>query len=276
MNTNLSQLSKEEKAVLAHLKASLALKLAAEAFRNDRTLREMCPPAGISLRFAILGGGAGGGTSAGGTGGGGFGGCGGGTGMQLVVKNGIARVYSAGWPQIVLFFPGSESAIRVLSGGKGPAIPVPLRPGAFKALGFFRKASSRATELLRERETPEDVRARLLLAATLYGLEAVAGDRYLARRMEIIPEGTVAVRAGEIEYFVEKRENAINIIEAQRHPDAVLSFADYRSAIGVLSGKRPAVVALGSGEVRIEGLLPLVQGLFAVLDRLSWYLGVAL
>jgi len=42
----------------------------------------------------------------------------------------------------------------------------------------------------------------------------------------------------------------------------------------VLSGKRQAVVALGSGEVHIEGLLPLVQGLFAVLDRLSWYLGV--
>jgi len=56
----------------------------------------------------------------------------------------------------------------------------------------------------------------------------------------------------------------------------LLSFAHYRSAIDVLSGKRQAVVALGSGEVRIEGLLPLVQGLFAVLDRLSWYLGVEL
>jgi Putative sterol carrier protein len=255
MNTKLSQLSSEEKAVLARLKAWLALQLAAEAVRNDEGLRQACPAAGISLKLAIRGAGAG---------------------MQLVVKNGIARVYSVGWPQLVLFFPGSASAIRVLSGSKGTAVPLPLRPGAFKALGFFRKASSRATELLRGAETPEDVRARLLLAATLYGLEAVAGDTYLARRMQIIPDGVVAVRAGEIEYFVEKRGNAIHVIEAQQRPDAVLSFADYQSAIDVLSGKRQAVVALGSGKVRIEGLLPLVQGLFGVLDRLSWYLGVAL
>ncbi|MHB0855375.1 MAG: hypothetical protein ACYC1H_09260 [Rectinema subterraneum] len=255
MKTAILQLSKEERAILARLKAWLALQLAAEAFRRDAALREVCPAGGIALKLAIRGVGAG---------------------MQLVVKNGIARVYSVGWPQLVLFFPGSASAIRVLSGSKGTAVPLPLRPGAFKALGFFRKASSRATELLRGAETPEDVRARLLLAATLYGLEVVAGDSYLARRMQIIPDGVVAVRAGEIEYFVEKRGNAIHVIEAQRHPDAVLSFADYRSAIDVLSGKRQAVVALGSGEVRIEGLLPLVQGLFAVLDRLSWYLGVAL
>jgi len=196
--------------------------------------------------------------------------------MQFVVKNGIARVCSGGLPQVVLFFPGAASAVRVLSGNKGAVVPVPLGLGAFKALAFFRKASGRATELLRERKTPEDVRARLMLAATLHGLEVVASDSYLARRMEIIPEGMVAVRAGEIEYFVEKRGNAIHVIEAQRNPDAVLSFADYKSAIEVLSGKRQAVVALGSGEVRIEGLLPLVQGLFAVLDRLSWYLGVSL
>ncbi|MGB9685331.1 MAG: hypothetical protein ACPLYX_02410, partial [Rectinema subterraneum] len=248
MNTNLSQLSREEKAILARLKAWLALQLAAEAFRNDKTLREMCPPAGVSLKLAIRGAGGAGASGANSSGAGAS--CAG-AGMQLVVKNGIARVYSVGWPQLVLFFPGSASAIRVLSGSKGTAVPLPLRPGAFKALGFFRKASSRATELLRGAETPEDVRARLLLAATLYGLEVVAGDTYLARRMQIIPDGVVAVRAGEIEYFVEKRGNAIHVIEAQRHPDAVLSFADYRSAIDVLSGKRPAVVALGSGEVRI-------------------------
>jgi hypothetical protein len=34
-------------------------------------------------------------------------------------------------------------------------------------------------------------------------------------------------------------------------------------------------VALGAGEVTVSGLLPLVQGMFAVLDRLAEYLAVS-
>lgn len=293
MNTTLSQLSSEEKAVLARLKAWLALQLAAEAVRNDEGLRRACPAAGVSLKLAIRGAGrvddGGASTRNGGAGDASMGTSGasdaskdttsaGGSGaaMQLRAKDGRAWIGAAAWPQLVLFFPGPEAAIRVLSGSAGMAIPLPLRPGAFKALAFFKKASSSANELLHSAETPADVRARLLLVATLHGLEAVAGDTYLARRMEIIPDGVVAVRAGEIEYFVEKRREGIHVAATPQQADAVLSFADYRSAIDVLSGKKQAVVALGSGDVRIEGLLPLVQGLFAVLDRLSWYLGVGL
>ena len=52
------------------------------------------------------------------------------------------------------------------------------------------------------------------------------------------------------------------------------AFRDAACAVAVFSGARPAVVALGCGEVSIQGLLPLVQGLFAVLDRLGAYMGV--
>jgi hypothetical protein len=94
--------------------------------------------------------------------------------------------------------------------------------------------------------------------------------------MQIVPDGSVCVRAEDISYFVIKKENRIEIRNgaAPTSADAELVFSNYRSAVEVLSGARQAVVALGSGDVRIEGLLPLVQGLFAVLDRLSWYLGV--
>ncbi|HCO48237.1 MAG TPA: hypothetical protein DIT55_01870, partial [Spirochaetaceae bacterium] len=61
-----------------------------------------------------------------------------------------------------------------------------------------------------------------------------------------------------------------------RSTDAILRFSSPESALAILSGKRQAVVALGAGEVTIAGLLPLVQGLFSVLDRLSWYLGVTI
>lgn len=291
MLMKLSQLSEEQKAILARLKAWLALQLAAEAFRSDAGLQKLCPVGGVSLELKIMQNGAGRGGSAHSS-----------SGrdmainpaasassadesaatatkpaatLQLFVKKGNAIAGARNWPQLVLVFPGSEAAIKVLSGGKGAALPLPLSPGAFKALGFFKKASGRATELLREAQTPDMVRARLLLAATLHGLEAVSGDSYLERRMRIVPDGIVAVRVSKIEFFVAKRGRCITVMESAQHPDAVLSFSDYQSAIKVLSGKRQAVVALGSSEVKIEGLLPLVQGLFAVLDRLSWYLGVS-
>ncbi len=267
MKTNFSQLTLEEKSVLARLKASLALRLAEEACACDTGLQRACPPRGVSMKISIRGAGPV---------------------LGLRVPQGSRRSgpRPGRRPSLLLFFPSAEAAVRVFSGVKGTAIPLPLGAGALAALAFFRKTSSRATELLRAPDTSKETRARLLLAATLYGLEAIAGESYLVRRMQIVPDGVVGVRAGEIAYRVAKKGRIIHVQKDapsavapaaapdSSTPNALLSFADYQKAIDVLSGKRQAVVALGSGEVRIEGLLPLVQGLFAVLDRLSWYLGV--
>jgi hypothetical protein len=256
MKTNFAHLGPEERSVLARLKASLALRLAEEACAADAELQKRCPPNGIAMKLGIRGSDAP---------------------LRLQVPRTSSRR-----PSLLLFFPNTEAAVRVLSGAKGTAIPLPLGSGAFVALTFFRKALGRAAELLRSPDTSEETRAGLLLAATLYGLEAIAGESYLERRMQIIPDGVVGIRAGGIAYQVTKKGRTIHVqrdapsaaASGSPHLDALLSFAGYRSAIDVLSGKRQAVVALGSGEVRVEGLLPLVQGLFAVLDRLSWYLGV--
>ncbi len=258
MKTNFSQLTLEEKSVLARLKASLALRLAEEAYACDTGLQRACPPRGVSMKIGIRGAGPV---------------------LGLRVSQGSQRSgpRPGRRPSLLLFFPSAEATVRVFSGVKGTAIPLPLGAGALAALAFFRKASSRATELLRAPDTSEATRARLLLAATLYGLEAIAGESYLARRMQIVPDGVVGVGVGELAYRVVKNGRTIHVQKdapSAVAPDALLSFEGYRSAIDILSGKRQAVVALGSGEVRIEGLLPLVQGLFAVLDRLSWYLGV--
>lgn len=261
MKTNFAHLTLEEKSIVVRLKASLALRLAEESYASDTELQKICPSRGISMKLSIRGAGPS---------------------LHLRVPQSSSRR-----PSLLLFFPNIESAVRVLSGAKGTAVPIPLDAGVLKTLAFFRRASNRATELLRAADTPAAIRARLLLAATLYGLEAIAGESYLERRMQIIPDGVVGVRAGEIAYRVAKEGRTIHVDRAvpaeadgvvsavnSPRPDAVLSFAHYQSAIDVLSGKRQAVVALGSGEVRIGGLLPLVQGLFAVLDRLSWYMGV--
>ena len=257
MNAHFAQLSSEERSTLARLKATLALRLADTALQVDAPLQTACSARSVDLKIGV-----------------------GGLGGTIALGDDPANR-----ARLLLFFPSAEAAVAVLSGKNGAALPLPLGLGAFKAMSTFRRASARATELLRDAAAASSVRAELLLAATLYGLEAIAGERYLARRMQIVPDGTVRVRVEDIEYFAVKRGNGIEIqkraaraartaASAADSADAELSFSDYRSAIEVLSGARQAVVALGSGQVRIEGLLPLVQGLFAVLDRLSWYLGV--
>ncbi len=272
MKVHFAQLNQEEQRVLARLKATLALRLAEKAWDADPALRQSASARGVAMKIGV--GGAGSSMSLD-------------VPAEAVPEPEKAR---ARRPSLKLYFPSAEAAVKVLSGAKGFAIPLPLRGGAFSALGFFKRASSRATELLRDPATPAEIKAKLLLAATLFGLQAIAGESYLARRMRIVPDGTVRVRVEDIEYIVIKNGNSIKVQKnASAHAttsagnfleptlaDAELSFADYRSAIEVLSGARQAVVALGSGQVRIEGLLPLVQGLFAVLDRLSWYLGVEL
>ena len=175
-----------------------------------------------------------------------------------------------------LLFPSARACARALSGGSGLILPLPIGPGFGRALRFFKAAAGRAPELLRSKDTASQDKARLLLAATFHGLAAVAPDPYLEKRMEHIPDGIVEARAGSAAMFAEKLGPAIRVLDPPPPgvADALLSFASPESAIAVLTGKRQAVVALGTGEVAIAGLLPLVQGLFSVLDRLSWYLDV--
>ena len=189
----------------------------------------------------------------------------------------------------MLLFSSARACARSLAGGRGLVLPLPFGAAFPRALQFFRTAASRSPELLRSPEVASFAKARLLLAASMYGIAAVAGDPYLAKRMGHFPDGIVQIGSGETIFLLEKKGRAIRVLggESSAHatdgvtaaihkPDAILSFSSPESAIAVLSGKRQAVVALGSGEVTIAGLLPLVQGLFAVLDRLSWYLGVVI
>lgn len=177
---------------------------------------------------------------------------------------------------LVLRFASPRSAARVLSGGRGLPLPLFLGPGGPQALRFFRAAAARLPALLSAPSTPPPLRARLLATAALAGLSEAAADPFLAARLAHVPDGSVAVEAeGAFALGLEKRGGRISMLRgAPAQPDATLSFAGAGAAVAVLSGARQAAVALGSGEVSVRGLLPLAQGLFAVLDRLGCYLEV--
>lgn len=184
----------------------------------------------------------------------------------------------------MLLFPSARACALSLAGGHGLIIPLPFGLAFPRALRFFKAAASRAPALLRSPDLPSSIKARLLLVATVYGLAAVGGDPWLEKRMCHFPDGVVSIEVDEMGFLLEKEGRSVRVLENATEsarsadpsvvPDAILSFVSPESAVAVLSGRRQAAVALGAGEVAIAGLLPLVQGLFSVLDRLSWYLGV--
>jgi hypothetical protein len=179
---------------------------------------------------------------------------------------------------LTLRFLGPAACARALSGGGGTPIPIPRGPGALAALAYFRAAAPRAAGLIGDAAVPAPARARMLAVAALRGLAAVGStDPALAQRLEHVPDGTVAVSApGAFALGIDRRGARVSALDAApERPSARLAFRDAGSALAVLSGRRAAVVALGAGEVTVSGLLPLVQGMFAVLDRLAEYLAVS-
>ena len=49
--------------------------------------------------------------------------------------------------------------------------------------------------------------------------------------------------------------------------NAILEFSDVSVCYGVLTGSLAAMAELGSGRVMLKGKIPMIQGLFPLLDR---------
>jgi hypothetical protein len=101
-------------------------------------------------------------------------------------------------------------------------------------------------------------------------------DPALRERLAHLPSGRVAVLcAGVFALGIEKTGDGLSYLDAApESPNARLAFRDAAAAVEVLGGARPAVLALADGGVTIGGYLPVIQGLFAVLDRLGEYMAV--
>lgn len=197
---------------------------------------------------------------------------------------------------LTLLFPSARDCARVLDGVPGRVLPIPGGLHAGRALRFFRAAAAAAPRILKSPETPPAVRAALLLEAAVSALvETAASDPYVAPKLEHAPDGLVVVDAGEgVRRALWKEGTRLRLVPvpgedpgpAGAEPpdgtdpagagriDAILAFRDPGAAVAVLSGKKSAITALGACEASIRGLVPLVQGLFAVLDRASRYLAV--
>jgi hypothetical protein len=263
MAKSIEALSAGEAATLAGIRISTTVRLVALAASAHPALRAKALARPFSLALSAPGLPAAGLSSRGG--------------VIRSWSGGETRPAAAGLPSLVLRFASHKAAARILGGGGGLPLPLPLGPGAFAALAFFREASTAVPAMLRDSATDTELKACLLAEAALRGLaEVLARDPGIEERLAHIPDGLVSIEApGAFSLGLRKAGRCATIAEgALESPNARLRFASAAAAVAVFSGARPAVVALGSGEVSIRGFLPLVQGLFAVLDRLGDYLAV--
>ncbi len=179
---------------------------------------------------------------------------------------------------------GSEAnTVRFIRGG----LAVPSLRGGWAHPGFlakmtrlFRRFQRYLKPTATDLQDPEFrvLHVRLALAVALFSLAEIAREDPWARQMlENCPNGKICFRVeGEdLAASVEKTPQGLHPRrgeDAAREADATVTFASSRVAMEILTQKRDSHAAVALGNIRVEGLIPLADGINHVLDRVSRYL----
>jgi len=174
-----------------------------------------------------------------------------------------------------------EEIGALLTDRMGKVVPLPGSLRFASVAGIFKLLASRIPLYLggEEGKKNKDFQTLLMLEAALMGVVQVANyDPYVQVRSRKMGDGL-------IEVSIEDRPEWTRFVEidygrfylrksSDEKPSARLIFQDRDTAHAILSNQVRAMSALGDGRIRIRGRLPLIQGLFPLLDRFSWLMSV--
>lgn len=186
--------------------------------------------------------------------------------------------FNGGSRGAVLNFVSCQAMSETLSGGKGTFIPYPSGRGFTRALKAFQTCAAAVSEAMSTVPHKDDAqgvekKTRLLLTAALRGVcEVYNYDHWVKMKSASIPQGKIAVLIAEqpeISGSITVRNKKMSFTPGAdlKRANAVLEFADIDTCYGVLTGQIAAMAELGSGKVMLKGRLPMIQGLFPLLDR---------
>jgi hypothetical protein len=120
--------------------------------------------------------------------------------------------------------------------------------------------------------------ARLSLRAAVLGLSPLArGDPQAQQELRALPCGLAAFSIGgdpsATTWFDHGSDDcAAGYGDPPRLPEVRILFNDVETAFGALRDEIDAMAAMGTGRIRVDGLVPLADGLNAVMQRLRVYL----
>ena len=210
----------------------------------------------------------------------------GGPAVTIRLANGTASYErgAARAPSVVLLF-FSDGHLNAFFSGKSWAMPIPVWGGwRLALLARFTRLTDRLTAVMDG--TPEvlataegrALHAQLSLIVAGLGLcPLAAGDGPARTALAHAPFGLAC-------FTIEGAQNATVWFDhgpdgcasgwglAPRQPDVTISFVDYSVAYGALREEIDTIAAIGSGAIKVTGLIPLADGVNLAMERLSDYL----
>jgi len=187
-------------------------------------------------------------------------------------------------PSVVLLFL-SHSHLNAFFSGKQWAVPLPLWGGwRVGLLARFARLAQRLEAVLDGHasvlESPDGRRlhARLSLITAGLGLHALAqGDAASRSLLRHLPPGLASFSIeGESRATVwfdhNRTDNAAGWGDPPRLPEVCIVFDGVQTAFAALREEIDTFAAVGRGQIRVEGLVPLADGLNVVMQRLRVYL----
>ena len=185
---------------------------------------------------------------------------------------------------IKLYFPSCKKFNDLID---GTGMPIPV--SGFHRLGFLLKEFTQLTDILTAYLRPQEGALddpEFLKKSTKLMLHVIAGavaqianvDSVGQFSASNITDGDIVLKIGDPE-----ADGTAVAVQAKDHKLAVLPsvpevafsemrFADYETARALFDGKINAVAAVGTGKVRIFGMISQIDNVNRILDRVSIYL----
>ena len=185
---------------------------------------------------------------------------------------------------IKLYFPSCKKFNDMID---GVGMPIPV--SGFHRLGFLLKEFMKLTDILTAYLRPQDGALddpEFLKRSTKLMLHVIAGavtqignvDPVGQFSASNIVDGDIVLKIGD-----PNADGTAVAVRAENHrlsvlpnvPESAFSemrFADYETARALFDGKINAVAAVGTGKVRIFGMISQIDNVNRILDRVSLYL----
>ncbi len=182
---------------------------------------------------------------------------------------------------IKLHFSSPEK-FNAMIDGTGKPMPV----SGFQHIGFLQKEFTALTDILSSylRPTKEQLRdpvffersTTLMLYVIGRAVVQIGNNDEVGRfSASNIPDGKIRLTVGDNLTVAVHAKNHHLMFNANPTPDGVtsyMSFADIKTARDLFDGRLNAVAAVGTGQVRVGGMISQVDNLNRILDRVSLYL----
>ena len=247
--------------VKANLNLHAVLKNLEDIVEFDREMKELTSSWNVSVRFIVKGGPS----------------------ATVSFSGGRCSVGrgKSGKASIILWFLSPSHLNRMFDEA---ATPIPLK--GFTKLGFLSKEFPKLTDRLAYYLKPTDelmkdksyleMNTRLTLNTAAFAIPEIAsGDPAGAKIASKIPDGTVTMRILPSFHSVSItfRDGSATASKGDSaKPSAVLEMKNVTLANGFLNGKTDAFTAIASGDVIIKGLMPMLDNMSLMLDRIQHYI----